>query len=384
MKGTIFNHLLSPFRKYVFRSHNHTPSPVKVSKSVKPEQQIKFKMIVAPTNVPKTSLRANKRTTELSRNIVAAIKLPFDISHMSKNRILNALKRRQYNTRSDLSDSDLLTQPFTMRKVFWDNPYQHTLVTKIFSVEGNTILFDETIAYSFSGGQESDKATVNGIPILDSRMEGNLIYYVLPENHGLVKGQEVKMEIDWPRRYRLMRLHFAAELVLEIVTQKFKLEKVGARITENKSRVDFIFMQHISCLFDEILGDYNKIINSDKTIEVGYSNIRTQRRFWKIADFAQVPCGGTHVQSTGEVGHMMLKRVRGGKSVERIEIIPLDNSVPEGTFFAHKNYKPVLPGGLNFIKIDSKSNGLFESLGVYLNEPFAASKRYCALYQAIS
>jgi Ser-tRNA(Ala) deacylase AlaX len=214
-----------------------------------------------------------------------------------------------------------------MRKVFWENPYQHSLTTKIADVEGNQFLFEETIAYSFSGGQESDKAYINGFPVLDSKMEGNLIYYTLPEGHGLSKGDTVKMVIDWPRRYRLMRLHFAAELVLEIVTQKFHLEKVGAHISETKSRIDFVFGEHISTLFDVILDEYNEIIKSDRLIQTGFTDVENQRRFWKIEGFAQVPCGGTHVKSTAEVGFVTLKRSRSGKSIERIEIKLVDDSV---------------------------------------------------------
>lgn len=117
-----------------------------------------------------------------------------------------------------------------MKKIFWENPYQTNLTTTVTAVNGNEILLADTIAYSFSGAQESDKATVNGMPILSSRMDGNLIYYTLPEGHGLIPDNTVTMTIDWPRRNRLMRLHFAAELVLEIVTQKFNWEKVGAHI----------------------------------------------------------------------------------------------------------------------------------------------------------
>ncbi|MBS3902862.1 MAG: alanyl-tRNA editing protein [Anaplasmataceae bacterium] len=214
-----------------------------------------------------------------------------------------------------------------MRKVFWDNPYQHTLTTKVDSIIGNQIVFEETIAYSFSGGQESDKAYINGVPILDSKMEGNLIYYALSEEHGLSVGDEVQMTIDWPRRYRLMRLHFAAELILEIVTQKFHLEKVGAHISEAKARIDFIFVGHISSIFETVLEEYNKVIHSDKCIQTGFSDIQNQRRFWRIDGFAEVPCGGTHVKSTKEVGLVTLKRARAGKSIERIEIKLIDDAI---------------------------------------------------------
>lgn len=207
-----------------------------------------------------------------------------------------------------------------MRKVFWEDPYQISLPTKVLEIDNNKILLQETIAYSFSGGQESDKAYINGLLVTGSTMVGNLIYYTLPDNHGLAPGDEVLMTIDWPRRHKLMRLHFAAELVLEIVTQEYNLEKVGAHIAEDKARIDFRWDQNIKTIFDFILDKYNNIIKSDLLIQTGYTDISSQRRFWKIDGFAQVPCGGTHVKSTGEVGFILLKREHPGKLLERIEI----------------------------------------------------------------
>ncbi len=49
-------------------------------------------------------------------------------------------------------------------------------------------------------------------------MDRLLVYYTAPENHGLAVGDLVEMNIDWPTRLKLMRLHFAAELILEIFT----------------------------------------------------------------------------------------------------------------------------------------------------------------------
>ncbi|AHE66904.1 hypothetical protein Loa_01351 [Legionella oakridgensis ATCC 33761 = DSM 21215] len=126
-----------------------------------------------------------------------------------------------------------------MRKLFWTDPYQRHLITTVLTVDDNRVLFDDTIAFSFSGGQESDRAYINGLAVIHSEMIGNLIYYILPDNHALTPGDTVAMEIDWPRRYRLMRLHFAAELVLELMTQMFGIKKIGAHIGETKARIDF-------------------------------------------------------------------------------------------------------------------------------------------------
>ncbi|MBA2651732.1 MAG: alanyl-tRNA editing protein [Tatlockia sp.] len=214
-----------------------------------------------------------------------------------------------------------------MQKIFWDNPYQSVLETRVVSVNNNYVLFEETIAFSFSGGQESDHAYINGFPIVDSEIDGNLIYYVLPDGHSLKPGDVVTMKIDWPRRYRLMRLHFAAELILELVTQELKLEKIGAHIAESKARIDFFCDKNISFLFETLLCAYNKIILQDLKIKTGFSDIQNQRRFWEIEGFSKVACGGTHVKSTSEVGLVVLKRINIGGGKERIEIKLLDDNL---------------------------------------------------------
>lgn len=57
-----------------------------------------------------------------------------------------------------------------MKKIFWDNPYQTSLKTKVIQIDGNTIVLDETIGFSESGGQESDRVTINDIEVLSSQM----------------------------------------------------------------------------------------------------------------------------------------------------------------------------------------------------------------------
>jgi Ser-tRNA(Ala) deacylase AlaX len=213
-----------------------------------------------------------------------------------------------------------------MRKVFWDNPYQQSLMTTVASISNNQLLFMETIAFSFSGGQESDVAYVNGLPILDSEIIGNLIYYRLEEVHGLQPGNKVEMTIDWRRRYRLMRLHFAAELILELVTKRLVIKKIGAHIAETKSRIDFIYDKNISTIFSSVLTEYNEIIKKDLTIKSDFSDVEKQRRYWEIDGFSKVSCGGTHVKSTAEVGFVNLKRKNVGSSKERIEITLIDNN----------------------------------------------------------
>lgn len=212
-----------------------------------------------------------------------------------------------------------------MKKLFWEDPYQRVLTTSVSSVDHNRVLFAETIAYSFSGGQESDIAYINGLEIVHSEIEENLIYYTLPEGHGLLTGDQVTMEIDWPRRYKLMRYHFAAEIILELVTKMLHVEKIGAHISETKARIDFVYDKNISHIFDALAIEYNTIIDNDFLIKTGFTDVEKQIRYWEIEGFSKVPCGGTHVKSTAEVGRVTLKRVNIGSGKERIEIKLIDN-----------------------------------------------------------
>ena len=207
------------------------------------------------------------------------------------------------------------------QKLFWQDPYQTQLETLITRVDGNDVTVAETIFYAFSGGQESDHGTLGGHEVLKAQKNGKEIVYTLPEGHGLHIGDAVTMMIDWERRYRLMRLHFAAELVLELAYQNLKgIEKIGAHISQDKARIDFTWPQSIAALFPFLAGEANRIIAEDHPILSAYSDEANERRYWEVTGFARVPCGGTHLKRTGEVGKIELKRDNIGKGKERIEV----------------------------------------------------------------
>jgi len=206
-------------------------------------------------------------------------------------------------------------------KLFWQNPYLTRLDTRITRVDGNEITLAETIFYAFAGGQESDHGTIGGWRVVQARKEGKEIIYTLEEGHGLKAGDAVTMTIDWERRYRLMRLHFAAELVLELAYQNLKgIEKIGAHISADKARVDFRWDENISAAIPLLETAANKIVEKDAAIVSAYSDEAKERRYWEVTGFARVPCGGTHLKRTGEVGKIQLKRDNIGKGKERIEV----------------------------------------------------------------
>jgi alanyl-tRNA synthetase len=206
-------------------------------------------------------------------------------------------------------------------KLFWHDPYRTTLDTRIAAVEGDAVRLEETIFYAFSGGQESDEGTIGGHTVLDARKDGRDIVYRLQPDHGLKAGDAVAVSIDGARRLKLMRLHLAAEIILELAYQNLPgIRKIGAHIAADKARIDFEWPENIASLLPVMQDKAGALIAADHPIVSAFSDEANQRRYWEIAGFARVPCGGTHLKRTGEIGAITLKRVNIGKGKERIEI----------------------------------------------------------------
>ena len=95
---------------------------------------------------------------------------------------------------------------------------------------------------------------------------------------------------------------------------------MGAHIAEDKARIDFQWAHNIASLFEPLQTAAQKIVDANEEVISAFSDEINERRYWKIKAFSQVPCGGTHIKRTGEIGQILLKRRNRGKGIERIEI----------------------------------------------------------------
>ena len=208
------------------------------------------------------------------------------------------------------------------RKIFWQDPYLTALDAQVTEVAGAQVLLDQTILFAFSGGQESDAGTIAGYPVLQAAKRGLDIAYTLPADHAIKVGDRVATQLDWDRRYRLMRLHFAAEMVLQLIYQRCPgIVRTGAHIAPAKARIDFTSEHSLAPLLAGIAGDAQALIDADHPIVTGFSDAGAERRYWRVDGFAQMACGGTHPRRTGEIGGVSLKRRNPGRDRERVEIV---------------------------------------------------------------
>ena len=212
-----------------------------------------------------------------------------------------------------------------MKKLFWDDPYLTECTAKVSSIEGNRVKLDQSMFFAFSGGQASDFGTINGVNVIEAVKEGDKesiidITYVLEKEPNFKVGDEVEVKIDKERRDKIRNLHSAAHLVWYFVEEKLgKLKSIGSNVSVDKSRLDYLLDEPISEHLPEIEEKLNKFIEEDHEIITKEDEEKPDLRWWICGDW-KMPCGGTHVKSTKEIGLIKLKRKNIGAGKERIEV----------------------------------------------------------------
>src|SRR6185295_12083938 len=201
---------------------------------------------------------------------------------------------------------------------------------------------DRTIFYPLGGGQPGDTGFLirdNGdrVAISDTRKGDTpgAVAHVIAAGAALPEvGEAVGLEIDWDRRYALMRLHTALHVMSCVVIAPV----TGGNISPDKGRLDFdIDMSLLDA--ERIERDTNEIIGrgvatesvwiTDEELDARPELVKTMSvqpprgagrvRLLRIPGIDLQPCGGTHVANIGEIGAIRVVKIRNeGKKNKRV------------------------------------------------------------------
>lgn len=211
------------------------------------------------------------------------------------------------------------------QKLFWQDPYQTECTAKVTSIVGNKVKVDRTIFYAFSGGQQSDEGTINDIKVISAVKEGDKeniidIEYELETKPDFKIGDEVKIVIDGKLRLDLMKLHAAAHIVYYIIVEKLgKVKIVGSNVAGDKARIDIASNEPLTDIISVLEKATNEFNLQGHEIKRVQDENNPDLWWWKLNEW-KMPCGGTHVKNTFEIGNLTFTRKNKGKGKERIEI----------------------------------------------------------------
>jgi misacylated tRNA(Ala) deacylase len=228
--------------------------------------------------------------------------------------------------------------------LFRSDAYLKTAHAQVAAVHERGIELDRTIFYPTGGGQMGDsgvlvRADGGRIVIVDTRKgEGidSVVHVAEPAMPQLQVGEKLLLEIDWQRRYALMRLHTALHVMSCVVVAPV----TGGNIAPDKARLDFdIDMSRLDAktieqgtnaliangvdtetvwITDEELDARPELV---KTMSVQPPRGAGRVRLLRIPGIDLQPCGGTHVRNIAEIGGIRVLRIRSeGKRNKRVEI----------------------------------------------------------------
>ena len=228
--------------------------------------------------------------------------------------------------------------------LFRDDAYLKSAEALVLAVDERGIELDRTIFYPLGGGQMGDTGVLirdggERIAIADTRKgdaAGSVLHVPAPGMPQPALGETLNLEIDWPRRYALMRLHTALHVMSCVVVAPV----TGGNIAPEKARLDFdIDMSLLDAtrieqetnaliargvdtetvwITDEELDARPELV---KTMSVQPPRGAGRVRLLKIPGIDLQPCGGTHVRNIAEIGAIRVLRIRSeGKRNRRVEI----------------------------------------------------------------
>ncbi len=155
-------------------------------------------------------------------------------------------------------------------------------------------------------------------------------------------GTEVNGEIDWERRYLLMKTHTAMHAMCGVVWNRFRSPVTGGNMNPGEGRLDFEIPGWDPEDREPIETELNRQLDLARRIEVSFldraeadqdpSLIRTkvsllpasltEVRVIDIVGLDRQADGGTHVHSTGEVGSIRITKTESkGKGFRRIRFV---------------------------------------------------------------
>lgn len=192
---------------------------------------------------------------------------------------------------------------------------------------GAYVVLDETVFYPQGGGQPSDMGTLKGngfesAVVQVREVEGEIRHYVagvIPE------GAEVTCQVNPLRRLLNARYHTAAHLLGNVVEEIYPaLKAVKGHSFPQEAYVEF----QGEVVVDEaqVLAGLEAAIARDmqtQVFDIAPEEFETQFyklpyvipgnkafRVMQIGDYMPIPCGGTHLGRTGEIGTVTIGKIK--------------------------------------------------------------------------
>ena len=215
--------------------------------------------------------------------------------------------------------------------LYQTDSYIQTFSAKIVDIdlENHAFVIDKTAFYPGGGGQPSDTGVIQidniAYPIKRARKIGDAIFHYFEGDYPLPEiGTQVEGQIEWVRRYQLMRTHTAMHILCGVIFRDYGSSVTGGDMDPLDGRMDFEF----ETMHRDLVDNIERAVNAEveKALPVRTAILPREEAF-RIPDLIRTKInllpegiprvrvveivgldlqadGGTHVKNTSEVGQI--------------------------------------------------------------------------------
>ncbi len=227
--------------------------------------------------------------------------------------------------------------------LYREDSYAKTCEAKIVAIGEQGIQCDQTVFYAHGGGQLGDTGTLlansGEFVVSDTRKdkETGVHWHQIESSDGLNVGDTVQLQLDWERRYSLMRFHSCLHMVCAVIDAPVN----GGSIQVDRARLDFDLQEPLDKT--DITERLMALVKQDAPMSTRWitneelaaqpelvrtmsvappTNAEGTIRLVEFAGIDLQACGGTHVASTGEIGDVTVRKIENkGKQNRRITVV---------------------------------------------------------------
>ncbi|NIS80009.1 MAG: alanyl-tRNA editing protein [Anaerolineales bacterium] len=229
--------------------------------------------------------------------------------------------------------------------------HQDSYLTKfeadVTMVSEHGVALDRTAFYPAGGGQPSDQGVLRmgdqTWRVSNVRRKDGQVWHKVEEEPPEVSSR-LEGEIDWKRRYQLMRVHTALHILCGVIWRDYGASVTGGNMEPLRARMDFEFETMRRELVDEIEEKINLEVAAARPVTTAIlpraeafeipDLIRTkinllpaaikEVRVVEIEGLDLQADGGTHVANTKEVGRIRIVDYKSKGAINKRLVIALD------------------------------------------------------------
>ncbi len=223
------------------------------------------------------------------------------------------------------------------QKLYLDHSYDTVFEANVLSTRPaepgtSAIVLDRTLFYPESGGQLPDHGVLGGATVVDvqEQKDDTVTHVVTGE---VPASATLKGTIDWARRFDHMQQHTGQHILSRAFIKTDKLDTVGFHMGDETCTIDLEGPAPAPAAIARAEDLSNQIINENRPIDiktmpieqVDMSELRrkvpegvTMARIVTVREFDVIPCCGTHVKTTGELGMIKVLKTEKVRNFHRV------------------------------------------------------------------